>query len=126
MTNCPMCFSEISDDNPAVIAAMIEAAGLDWEDFGPGRWKGHGVGDTFAITGVGSAEVVSVKLYNGPPGWSTGELPQGTEFDTHVVLKVGEHFFRKTGKGDSYNEITWNGTVLPVKATVKTVTVYDF
>lgn len=124
---CPMCNTALTDDNPAFVAAMIQEAGLDWNDFGQGRWKSYNVGDTFTISkDIGTAEVVAVKLYDGPPGWGDGDLPQGTEFDAYVVLKVGEHFYRATGKGDSYNDITWTGVVLPVKATPKNVTVYEF
>lgn len=126
MNNCPMCFSAISDDNPALVAVVIDKAGIDWDDFGSGRWKSYNVGDTYHIEGVGDAEVIQVKLYDGPPGWSSDELPQGTEFEAFVVLKVGEHFYRKTGAGNSYNDITWAGPVFPVKATSKTVTVYEF
>ena len=126
MASCPMCFTEVPEDSPAIVAGKITEARLDWNDFGPGRWKSYHVGDKFTILGVGTAEVASVKLYDGPPGWSDGELPQGTEFDAHVVLKVGEHYYRVTGRGDSYNDVTWSNIVLPVKATPKTVTVYEF
>lgn len=121
-----MCSTALTDDNPAFVAAAIQEAGIDWNDFGPGRWKSYNVGDTFSIRGLGTAEVAAVKLYDGPPGWNGDELPQGTEFDAYVVLKVREHYYRVTGKGDSYNDISWTGIVLPVKAQPKTVTVYEF
>lgn len=118
MAECKFCFSEISDDNPVLVAEKIDAAGLDWDAFQVGR--------KITVRGVGVCEVVASKGYDGPMGYSEYELPQGTEFDAYVVVKFGEYFFRKDGVGDSYNSITWAGPVRPVKATAKQVTVYEF
>lgn len=124
---CPMCSTALTDDNPAFVAAEIQEAAIDWDDFKPSRWNDHKkVGDTFHIRDVGEAEVVAAKFYDGPAGYGYDEFPEGSEFDAYVVLKVGENYYRKTGRGDSYNDITWDGVVLPVKATPKNVTVYEF
>lgn len=61
------------------------------------------------------------------------EYPQGYSFEMSRVWELVEdntvpsRFFRQTGHGDSYGEITWNDDeMFEVKPTTKTVTVYDY
>lgn len=132
MQNCPYCDSQIADDNQVFIAEKIEAAGLFWHQaesddsrYGMPIGKRISLGDDLVAEVV--AKKVKVDFSEMQHGyWEDGSLPQGTTFETYVVLKVGEHFFKKTGEGDSYSEITWTGPVRPVKAKQKQVTVYEF
>lgn len=133
MQNCPMCFSEISDDNPALVARAIEKANLPWHQAESDRGLyGWPVGKKIEIDGVGEGEVIAKKINALASEFEEGyyeggtSLPQGTTFEAFVVLKVGDHFFKKTGEGDSYSDITWAGLTTPVIPKEKTVVVYDF
>lgn len=63
------------------------------------------------------------------------EYPQGYSFEMFRVWELVEskptsfppRFFRQTGHGDSYGEITWSDDeMFEVQPTTKTVTVYDY
>lgn len=134
MTECPYCKSEIDDDNPALLCEKIdEALKSMWGSFeSDNDLYGYPVGKKFTIDGIGRAEVVDKKVRVDISEFATGyfdgsdELPQGTTFLTYVVLKIGETFFKKTGEGDSYSEITWAGAVKPVTPKTETRVVYTF
>lgn len=135
MATCPYCQSTVEDNNPVLLADKIDKAlksqwfhaegdstnGYDWP-----------VGFAFDIAHIGRAEVVAKKIKADVEEFQDGyyyggsELPQGTTFEAYVILKVGEHFYKKVGEGDSYSEITWVGSVLPVKPKTETRTVYVF
>lgn len=133
MKNCPYCDSEVRYDNPVFVAVALEKelqahwykAESDDATYG---WP---IGKTIHFDGS-LAEVVDKKVKATSEEFSDGyyyggsELPQGTTFETYVILKVGEHFFKKTGEGDSYSEIVWTGPVLPVKPKAETRVVYVF
>lgn len=132
MQKCPLCFTEVPDDSPAVLAEIIDKE-VSWHSFeSDSAQYGKPIGHKFNIPGVGIAEVVAKKAKYDTGDLGTGyyggesELPQGTEFDVFVVLKVGENFYRKTGTGDSYGEVFWTGNVRPVQGVAKTVIVYEW
>lgn len=133
MAECSYCGSEVEETNQVFTADAINRAEVYWHHFENERGSYvYPVGSFIEIDGVGRAEVVAKKLRADVSEFEEGyyeggtSLPQGTTFQAYVVLKVGDHFFKKTGTGDSYSDITWTGDVRPVKAKEKTVTVYEF
>ncbi len=140
LKNCPYCDSTVQDDNPVFVAMLLEKE-LE------GQWyhaESDNARDTWAwpigkVLGLSNslsnnlvAEVVDKKVKATVDEFQDGyyyggeELPQGTTFQTYVILKVGEHFYKKTGEGDSYSEIVWAGPVVPVKPKTVTKVVYSF
>lgn len=136
MQNCPYCQNAIEPTNPVLLVDKIEKAlKNEWhfaEEDSQAYYWAWPVGKKFDISGVGEAEVVAKKIKADASEFETGyydggsELPQGTTFETYVVLKVGEHFFKKTGHGDSYSEVVWNGPLRPVTPKTETRVVYTF
>ena len=133
MKNCPWCASEVSEDNQVFVAQQIENANLSWYQAENDDLRyGMPIGRKLDIGNGLTAEVVAKKVAAVATEFETGyydggtTLPQGTEFKTFVVLKVGENFFKKEGTGDSYSDITWDGPVRPVKPSTKQITVYEF
>lgn len=63
---------------------------------------------------------------------SYGEYDQGSSETVWIVFRLepphgaAERFFRKEGTADSYGEVSWDRTFREVKATEKTVTVYEW
>lgn len=133
MATCPYCQSAVDDNNPALLCEKIAAALKDqWgKAESDSDYYGWPVGKRFPVSDVGTVEVVDKKVKVDVTEmergyYDDGELPQGTTFEVYVVLKVGEHFFKKTGVGDSYSEISWNGPVKPVTPKEETRVVYTF
>lgn len=133
MAECTYCGSDVAEDNQVFIADAINRAEVYWHHFeSDSGLYSQPVGSSIHIDGVGRAEVAAKKIRADVSEFEEGyyeggtSLPQGTTFQTYVVLKVGDKFFKKTGEGDSYSDITWAGDVRPVKAKEKTVVVYDF
>lgn len=131
MTACPMCSTVLPSDHPALTLAALES----WVR-GKGGWDifdtdsetyGYPVGKQFAV-GDRRARVEAKKTqynvgdlteYSDRYG---SELPQGTTFTTFVVVGIDGNYFKKTGTGDSYGEISWDGDlriVTPVEKVVK-------
>lgn len=53
-----------------------------------------------------------------------GEYLQGDD-EVYVIFQVGDKFFKKTGTMSSYDEVfSWDGPVVEVFGTTKTVTVF--
>jgi hypothetical protein len=53
-----------------------------------------------------------------------GEYFQGDD-EVYIIFQVGNRFFKKTGTMDSYDEnFSWDGPVVEVFGTTKTVTVF--
>ncbi len=134
-TECPYCRSEVLTDNPVFhltrLRKWVEKNG-GWGifEYPPGATyhNAYPKGKQFTIEGW-TAEVVDSKIkYDSGDisDYYDGDLPQGTTFEVFVVVKVGEGFFKKTGTGDSYGAISWDGDLLPVVPKVKTVEVYEF
>jgi len=53
------------------------------------------------------------------------ELPQGSTFQAHIVFQVGDNYFKKTGTGDSYGDVSWDGDFRLVTVKEKIVKVYE-
>lgn len=130
---CPYCASAIDENNPALVCEKIERDLKDsWHLAESDSTYGWPIGKEIRLPGLGfAAEVVDKKVKVDTSEmesgyYSGGELPQGTTFVTHVVLKVGEHFYKKTGEGDSYSEIVWAGPVKPVTPKTEMRVVYTF
>lgn len=134
MVKCPYCASEITENNPVLaiqaLRKWVEAKG-GWDIFESDNSSyGFPVEKTFTV-GNSLARVAAKKVtYDSGEidrdGYYDSELPQGTTFNTFVVIEYAGSFFRKTGTGDSYNDISWNGELLPVVPKVKTIEVYEF
>lgn len=130
---CPYCLSEVVDENQVFLLNKLNnwvSANGGWVIFeSDSVTYGYPVGKTFTI-GVNYASVVAKKIEYSTgdieKGYYAGDLPQGTEFEVFIVIKVADSYFRKTGTGDSYGEISWDGTLLPVVPKTKTIEVYTF
>jgi hypothetical protein len=129
-TKCPYCNSEIEDSNPVLaleaIKNYVENSG-GWHIFESSKL---GVGSELPI-GQFALKVVASKTSYDPgeidrSSYYDSELPQGTTFEVYVVLSYRDGFFKKTGTGDSYGEITWDGELRPVTLKTKIVEVYDY
>ena len=134
MATCPYCSSEISPDNPALILDALKKT-VDklggWAIFENDRISyGYPVGKTFTV-GSHVAKVEAKKTTystgdierNGYYGES--ELPQGTTFDVYVIIEVSGSYFKKSGTGDSYGEVSWDGDLKIVKPVEKLVKVFE-
>jgi hypothetical protein len=135
MQKCPTCETELPEDHSAfdmqALKKFVESKG-GWDRFEAGAY--NFIGKNFTLANGKTAEIVKAKTT-----YDTGDigdsysyyggdspLPQGSEFETYVIVKVGEAFFKKTGHGDSYGEVNWDGDLVRVQAKTKVVTVYDF
>lgn len=120
---CPTCNSELPDNHPALtlqsLLNYIENSG-GWYIF-----NSYSVGDK--VSKFDDVEIAAIKTM-----YETGDvdvesyygesaLPQGSEFETYIVFKVGEFFYKKTGRGDSYGEVEWDGDIKQVEAVAKTI-----
>lgn len=64
------------------------------------------------------------------PKYYDGEYAQGSEFEAWIVLQIVEAdgtelFFRKLGTANSYGQVSWDKPLQQVKATEKTVQVFE-
>lgn len=127
MAHCPTCNTELPENHPALTLEKL----LAWVEVN-GGWEGAvprlRLGKTLAL-GDGSA-IVEVVAYKST--YDSGDidvenyygesaLPQGSEFEGYIIFKIGEIFYKKTGRGDSYGEVDWDGDIKQVQAFQKTV-----
>ena len=122
-TKCPYCESEIEETNPAILLFRLnEVAGSTYSWSTMENWP---VGKAFRV-GSEMAQLVDKKIDPGyPANGYDGAWDQGTEFTAHLVIEFKGSFFKKTGTGDSYGEIAWDGDLKPAKVTEKVVKVYE-
>ncbi len=122
-TKCPYCDSEVSETNPAIVLHQLKEAvttNYSWSTIE--NWN---VGRSFRV-GNETAELVDKKIDPGyPANGYDGAWDQGTEFTAHLVIRFMGSYFKKTGTGDSYGEIAWDGELTPAKVTEKVVKVYE-
>lgn len=91
----------------------------DWDKLFQG-----GVGTTHKVVPVATGTDAVILEVHGRPKDQYGEAMQGDE-ECYIIFQVGDRFFKKTGYEDSYDEErTWNGPVVEVFGTTKTVTVF--
>lgn len=134
MKSCPYCDSVVADDSPVFVAVTLERELRDQWYLADrdGNFYSWGIGKILHVGDLGDVEVVDKKIRALPEEFTEGyydggtTLPQGTTFEAYVVLKVGDNFYKKTGEGDSYSDITWSGPVVPVKPKAVTKVVYSF
>jgi hypothetical protein len=93
-----------------------------------GGWstiESYPIGKTF-LAGDYTAKVVAKVTDPGyPANGYDGAYEQGSEFETYIVLEAEGQFFKKTGTGDSYGEVSWDGDLLPATVKEKVVKVYE-
>jgi hypothetical protein len=130
-TQCPYCKSEITEDNPVLAIQTLRnwiSTHIGWDAFESDH--SYPVGKVFSIAGKPAKVVAKKTTYDtgdiDRDGYYGSELPQGTIFETYIVIEYAGNFFKKLGEGDSYGEVAWNGELLPVTPKVKTVEVYEF
>lgn len=134
MSECPLCKSALPSDHPALTLAALDKAVKEmggWDNFegDDARW-GKPVGSTFRV-GARTAKVEAKKVsYNAGDlaeyaSYYGSELPQGTTFETFVVIEIDGSYFKKTGTADSYGTISWDGDLKIVVPTEKTVKVFE-
>lgn len=123
MPKCPACNSEVDSNNPALLLEDLKAAVT--RVGGWGFLEGRNVGYSFLV-GSNSAKIVERKTTPGyPADGYDGAWDQGTEYEASLVIEIGDSYFKKTGTGDSYGDIAWNGDLKPVKVSEKIVKVYE-
>ncbi len=123
MEKCPYCNSDIPEDNPAILLHRVKEALTSTYSWG--TMENWPVGRTFRV-GSDTAELVDKKIDPGyPANGYDGAWDQGTEFTAHLVILFKGSYFKKTGTGDSYGEIAWDGDLKPAKVTEKVVKVYE-
>lgn len=131
MRNCPTCNTPLPENHSAfdlqyVLNAVAKNGG--WARFEEGSYKqlksltleNGKVATVAASKTTYDKGDIDVEGYYGESA-----LPQGSEFSTFIVLKVDNQFFKKTGRGDSYGEVVWDGDLVPVQAREKTVLVFE-
>jgi hypothetical protein len=83
-----------------------------------------GVGSTHKVVPLAQGTEATVLEVHERPSDNYGEYFQGDD-EVYIIFQVGDRFFKKTGRMDSYDEIlTWDGPVTEVFGTTKTVTVF--
>lgn len=131
MKNCPTCNTPLPENHSAFdLNAILDFVNKEggWHRFEEGAYKQL---KTFTLANGKKANVVASKTsydkgdIDGQGFYGESELPQGSTFKTFVVIQVGEAYFKKTGTGDSYGEVSWDGDLVPVKAREKTVLVFE-
>jgi hypothetical protein len=127
MPNCTICNSDLPSDHPAVtlenLLVWIDAnGGWVWalDDLNVGSRLLNGAVEIAALKKTYDSGDINVEAYYGESA-----LPQGETFETYVIFKIGEIFYKMSGKGDSYGEVQWNGTVRQVEAKPKTVWTFE-
>jgi hypothetical protein len=127
MVNCELCGTELADDSPAVIAMKLDK-NAQWYVL-----ENKSTGNVVNITNVGQFIIEDIKVKptledlsdTGYGYYGEDEYPQGTQYQTYIVLKYGDTFFKKTGEADSYGEVTWTGIVKPTKPKIISVTAWE-
>jgi hypothetical protein len=119
--NCPTCNTELNIEHPAYnLTKLIEWVSGNWDVF-----EGYSMGQTVPVTGATlPITVVASKIT-----YDTGdfdrdhfyEWPQGSTFEAYVVFQIGDSFYKKTGTGDSYGDVSWDGELRTVTATERVV-----
>jgi hypothetical protein len=133
--NCPVCAQPIDDDFNAVIVGPALRGIANWDVWATagetllnGGRNNHWTNLVRDVTYRGH-EVVIEQVATKPAGVSMTEwdesYPQGTTFDAYVLFRINGRFYRATGEGDSYGDITWHPHLQEVKVKTKTIEVYE-
>lgn len=130
MNKCPYCNSEVDESNSVfILPALLKYI----KKYGWGMFESdhsYPVGKQFTFDGY-SATIAAKKIsydsgevdvsdYNGDSA-----LPQGSTYNAYIVFKVGNNYFKKTGTGDSYGDVSWDGDLIPVQVKTKTIEVFE-
>lgn len=121
--NCSFCGHQIEGD-VALAKKFFEAiAEHEWDRI-----------STKAVESIVERNAVTALLVSKKDNFDTGEVedsyysgeyPQGSSFEAHLVFRIGESFFKKAGHGDSYGSVEWeHGSVTKVNPTTRTITEY--
>jgi hypothetical protein len=122
MITCTVCKSNLAEGSEG--ATAVELMRFVESNYG---WDNFDENETFMMHGQEGKVVKARKSWNDSgTGDDYSYLHQGDTFEAFLVFKVGDFFFKKTGTGDSYGEVRWDGDFGPVEMKSKTVTVYDF
>jgi hypothetical protein len=126
---CPTCQTQLPSDHPAfhreVLLEWVKTNG-GWDRFESSMYV---EGKVLNVPNLPDVKIAAIKQTYDPGDIDLdyyGELPQGTEFEVFVVLQVGENaFFKKTGTGDSYGRVSWDGEFKNVTPREKKVLVFE-
>lgn len=128
---CPTCQTELPDTHPATLVTLFKefiAKNGGWEVFETRFTKGmrfnFGPGASHYAEVVDSKTSYATGDIDYDAGWYDG-LPQGTQFETYIVVKIGDNYFKKTGTGDSYGEVTWDGELVNVTPREKKIVIWE-
>lgn len=137
MKNCPLCATSLPDSHPAFhIQTFLSWVAGDWSQFEDhGRsayYPTHPLGKTYQIPGIDAPVTLVARKTKYDSGeinadnyYFSDGLPQGTTFKTFLVFQIGDLFFKKTGTGDSYGEVSWDGEFLPTQKVTKTIETFE-
>lgn len=123
--NCPTCNTEIDTSHPAyTLTKLLDYVGNAWhmfDDYSVGD-KVSGLKDTAVPVTIAA---IKATYDTGDLGaesyYGESTLPQGATFNTYIVFQIGDMYYRKTGTGDSYGDVSWDGDVRAVTATERIV-----
>jgi hypothetical protein len=130
MQACPTCDTLLPETHPAFLMTDLLRWVKDqggWDVFEAAKYT---KGATFTVNGY-TAEIADIKdTYDSGDidvegYYGESALPQGSTFDGYIVIKIGNTYFKKTGTGDSYGEMSWDGDLKRVTPKVKTIEVYE-
>jgi len=121
MYNCPTCNTELPINHPArAVGALLDfVKDHSWTVF-----DNYKVGQLVPISGFDiSIAAIKSTYETGDVDVESfyGELPQGSEFEAFIVFKIGDAYYKKTGTGDSYGDVEWDGDLRQVTATPRTI-----
>lgn len=124
--NCPLCKTVLEDGSEGDIAVRLQRSIEDtggWD-----RYPAFKLGMHYMIDGKYDAEIVAIKdsWDDGLDSDTSAYSHQGDVFEAFIIFKVDDFFYRKTGSGDSYGEVSWDGTFGPVRVQKKIVEVYEY
>lgn len=130
MKACPACDTPLPEGHPAFLMTYLQ----DWVQE-QGGWhifesSKYVKGATFTVNGR-TAKIADIKdTYDSGDidvegYYGESALPQGSTFNGYIVIKIGDSYFKKTGTGDSYGEMSWDGDLKRVAPTVKTIEVFE-
>lgn len=141
MNECPLCKTELPNDHPALNLVALETyvkSKGGWEVFESNHVNyGYPEGKSFSIapkTGTFGNKILEGKIVAKKIKYDSGDierdyydgdLPQGTTFETYIVVEIEGAFYKKTGTGDSYGEVSWDGDLKIVTPTEKVIRVFE-
>lgn len=114
---CPTCGTEFGDESDYVLARKIGSAHSRYGNEDWYTWSRQAIGTPVDIDSSTTVVLVDKKV-------DTVEDQGNDNQKVYLVFAVGDRFFRKDGRGDSYGDVNWDGVFKEVFKTTETVVVF--